>query len=109
MTIQKNVHFLGGPPFWSILEHFHDLERIFPKNTRFPVPQPGTAAASQAGATPLAHPRQPRPRPSEDVFGSNTSKYVLGGPGARLARVGEAGSRSWLGLWKMRVFGEKPL
>ena len=35
----------------------------------------------QASATTLLHPRQPRPQPSEAVFGSNTSKYGLGGLG----------------------------
>ena len=38
---------------------------------------------------PLHHPRQPRQGPSENVFGSDTSKYVLGRSPAGLARVVE--------------------
>ena len=44
---------------------------------------------SQAGTTPLTHPRQPRPRPSEDVFGCIGPKYVLGGPGGEAVEGGE--------------------
>ena len=86
---------MGVPPFWSILEHFHDLERIFPKNTHFPVPQPGPPVVSQAGTTPLPT-LASLARPSEDVFEGVGPKYVLGGPGARLARVGRGVAAAWL-------------
>ena len=40
---------------------------------------PWTAGGEVGGHYRLPHPRQPRQGPSEDVFGSDTSKYVLRG------------------------------
>ena len=66
----------------AILVHFCDLEMIFTENSGFQGASPGRPVARQAGTT-------PSPTLAEDVFGSDTSEYVLGGSLVGLARVGE--------------------
>ena len=55
MILEKNRAFFGGYPlfgaFWSIFTTWGGFP---PKNTHFPVPQPGPPVVSQAGTTPGA-------------------------------------------------------
>ena len=61
--------------FWGIWEHFHDLERIFTKNSDFPGPSPGRPVVRQVVLPPsptLASPAR-HPRTYLDVSAQNTS------------------------------------
>ena len=74
----KIVHFWGVPPFWSILEHFHDLERIFPRNTAPSQDQPWRARQVLPPSPTLASLAPGRPRTYLDVFDPNTSSEGRG-------------------------------